>query len=106
MLNGNSLAERLNAVKHGKPIPQPPINPNVSYVQSHKPESSVPLWAIVTSKLIQSSGVLLASFLYGFAINTMFSFDWSLIGCLSVGFLLNHSITIWPKVVKNIFTKK
>jgi len=103
MINDNSLGERLNAVKLGKPIPKPPMQPNVSYPQDFQPQP--PLWATIASNLIQSSGVAIASLLYGLAIKTIFVLDWGFFGCLAVGFILNHAITVWPRVIKGLFKK-
>ena len=101
MLNDNSLGERLNAVKQGKPVPVPPMQPRV-HPQQIKPIS---FWAFLLSKTLRAGDVFLASFLYGFAIKTIFSLDWSILGALAVGFLINHAVTLWPTIVKNIFKK-
>jgi len=40
-----------------------------------------------------------ASLLYGIAIKAIFNLDWSLIEAFAVGFLLNHAISIFPRVL-------
>ena len=102
MLNDNSLGERLNAVKQGKPVPVPPMQPNVQPQQLNRKAS---FWAFVLSKSFHTIDVFAASFLYGFAIKTIFSFDWSIIGALAVGFIINHAVTLWPRLIKSTFKK-
>ena len=102
MLNDNSLGERLNAVKQGKPVPTPPMQPNVQPQHLNKRAS---FWAFVLSKSFHTFDVFAASFLYGFAVKTIFALDWSFIGALAVGFLINHAITLWPKLIRGAFKK-
>lgn len=111
MLNDNSLGDRLNAVKNGKPIPTPPMQPqnvldiNQNQAKPHPPQKIT--WkSFLINKGIGMVDVFAASFLYGFGVKTIFGLDWSLFGAFTVGFLLNHVITIWPQVFKNIFRKK
>lgn len=106
MLNDNSLGERLNAVKSGKPIPEPPMQPNNAFPTYPPQGTPISLWTYIISQIVQMTGVFLASFLYGIAIKTLFAMDWNYLGCLAVGFLVNHAITVWPRVIKNIFKKK
>ena len=100
MLNDNSLGERLNAVKTGKPIPVSPMQPNVQYRQY-----AASFWNFLLSKGLRTLDIFAASFLYGYGIRTVFSLDWSFIGALAVGFLLNHVILVWPGIIKNYFRK-
>ena len=102
MLNDNSLGERLNAVKQGKPVPKPPMQPNVHPSQYNKAMS---FWSFLLGKTFHAIDVFAASFLYGFAIKTIFSFDWTLLGALAVGFIINHAIALWPRMIKNAFQK-
>lgn len=110
MLNDNSLGERLNAVKNGKPIPTPPMQPQSVHDinkqnHSHQPIQKISLKTFLINKSITMLDVFAASFLYGFAIKTIFGLDWSLFGAFAVGFLFNHALTIWPRLIKNLFKK-
>jgi hypothetical protein len=110
MLNDNSLGDRLNAVKQGKPIPKPPMQPqSVEDLQPQRQQvpvqRTISLKAFLLNKLFTTADVFAASFLYGFGIKTIFGLDWTLFGALAVGFLFNHAITIFPKVIKNLFKK-
>lgn len=103
MLNDNSLGDRLNAVKEGKPVPKLPtqsLYPNIPQ-DIAKPSSRV-VWL---GKSIQLFDISLVSFLYGFAIKTILFLDWSLIGVFAVGFLMNSILTIWPKYIFPKFFK-
>jgi len=105
MLKDNLLGDRLNAVKNGKPIPQISENySNKSLINSNV-EQTNKLYYDWISKL-KFIDVILASFLYGFAFKTLFGLDWSIIGALSVGFLFNHAITIFPSLLFPKFFKK
>jgi len=110
MLNDNSLGDRLNAVKNGKPIPVPPMQPqSVHDINPQQfvpaPQSRVSLKQFLITKSLTMVDILLASFLYGFAVKTIFGFDWSILGAFSVGFLINHAVTIWPTLIRNWFKK-
>jgi len=102
MLNDNSLGERLNAVKQGKPVPAPPMQPRVPHPQQNQTMS---FWAFMLGKTFHVVDVFAASFLYGFAIKTIFSLDWTIIGALAVGFMINHAITLWPRLIRTAFKK-
>lgn len=100
MINHNSLEERLNAVKLGQPIPESPVSPEMNF---SNPQSTNTLKPLTYKQFLISEGyklfnVMAASVLYGFGIKAIFSADWSFIGALGVGFLLNHSLTILLKL--------
>jgi hypothetical protein len=106
MLNDHSLGDRLNAVKNGKPIPEPPMQPQtVMNFQQPQPSQKPSLKNFLISKAISTVDVFAASFLYGYALKTVFGMDWNLLGALAVGFLINHAVTIWPKIIKGFFKK-
>lgn len=99
MIKHSSLEERLNAVKSGDPIPQPPMQPEANLQQ---PQQSPLLKPMTIKQFFITEGykvfnIMAASALYGFGIQAIFSTDWSFIGALGVGFLLNHALTILLK---------
>ena len=100
MINNNSLGERLNAVKTGKPIPKPAMHPSAFPFQ---PPNKFTIWPFIINRTLLTINVFAASFLYGFAIKTIFATDWTLFGVFAVGFILNHAMTIWPRSIKNLF---
>ena len=96
MIKHSSLEERLNAVKLGNPIPPVPMRPEVNLQQ---PQSITSIKPMTSKQFFISEGyklfnVMSASVLYGFGIKALFSTDWTFIGILGVGFLLNHTLTI------------
>ena len=96
MLNDSLLGDRLNAVKEGNPIPEIPKQSLYSDIsQNPKP----PFWVFILNRSLRLFDMSFASFLYGFAIKTIFFLDWSLFGAFAVGFLINHVITLWPKYI-------
>lgn len=101
MVKHNALEDRLNAVRAGKPIPEEPtsfdIKPNIQ--QYHNPQI-LTYRQFFISEGYKLFNVLAASVLYGYGIKTIFSQDWSFIGVLGVGFLLNHFLTIILKLLK------
>lgn len=101
MLNDNSLGDRLNAIKRGNPVPRPPVQPKNRVTQEKPPEPIKvnPLKAQLVTKAVHTLETLLVSMLYGFAIETVLSMDWTFIGALSVGFLLNHAISVFPRAL-------
>ena len=110
MINHNALADRLNALKDGTPVPEQ-INPEYSWApQKPEPKPKLSLTKEIAIDMYRSlsriSGVLVASALYGFGIEALFSMDWEPIQALGVGFLFNHSLTTIPLALKNLFTKK
>lgn len=100
MINDNSLGDRLNAVKKGVQVPKPPIQPQSVYQQPIQPQQQFPtLKTYLISKGISIVDSFIASFLYGFAIKTIFSLDWSIFGAFAVGFLINHAISVFPRIL-------
>ena len=107
MKNHHSLAARLNSIKQGDPIPDPPASYD-SHLDRFNRDLDRKLSAqeiISTKNFLISEGyklfnVLSVSILYGFGIKSLFSADWSFMGILGVGFLLNHSLTILLKLFK------
>lgn len=106
MINNDSLSERLNAVKKGKPLPPPPqqqtfVPPqSMPTQQSQQPtqtQHTVKFYFLSKLFVILDSGF--ASLLYGIAIKAIFNLDWSLFEAFAVGFLLNHAISIFPRVL-------
>jgi len=103
MLNNDSLGARLNAVKKGKPLPPPPAQqsfyapPQQVPTQQNQPIETTKTYLLSKLFILLDSGV--ASFLYGIAIKTIFNLDWTLFGAFAVGFLLNHTISIFPRVL-------
>jgi len=106
MLHDNSLGDRLNAVKNGKSIPRPPKQFK-GPIESSKPienkERSIKRELIDKSILILETFIV--SLLYGVAIKTIFSTDWSIFSAFTVGYLFNHVISVFPKVLFPKFFK-
>jgi hypothetical protein len=110
MINDNSLGDRLNAVKKGSTVPKPPMQPQSVYtppapqqeIKEQEPIQQPRAFEVKEYLLTRAFGMfdmLLASFLYGFAIKTIFSLDWNLLGAFAVGFFLNHAISVFPRVL-------
>jgi hypothetical protein len=100
MIKHNSLEDRLNAVREGKPIPKPPMQPVINLpeqeqAQVHKVLTYKQFFITESYKLFN---VIATSLLYGYGIRAIFSLDWNFIGTLGVGFLLNHTLTIILKL--------
>ena len=96
MLSDNLLENRLNAVKKCQPIPKP-ITPTLGKLLIQYQKASIK--DILISKFLFLFDIFIASFLYGLAISTVFSLNWDFLGCLAVGFLLNHVITVFPRIL-------
>ena len=104
MINHNALRDRLIAVRHGQPIPEPPLavnpatnHPNPSKLKKQQMLNYKQFFINEGYKFIN---VLAASVLYGYGIRAIFSTGWDFIGTLGVGFLLNHTLTILLKLLK------
>jgi len=105
MINNDSLGDRLNAVKRGKPLPPPPQQPMyvppqampTQQTPSNQSEHTVKFYFLSKLFVVLDSGI--ASLLYGIAIKAIFNLDWSLFEAFAVGFLLNHAISIFPRVL-------
>lgn len=102
MIKHNALENRLNAVRTGKPIPKVP---DKFEIISNTPQSSQAPKPISYKEFFISEGyklfnVLATSALYGLGLRAIFSTEWSFIGTLGVGFLLNHFLTIILKLFK------
>ena len=98
MINHNALQNRLQAVKDGKPIPEPPLAQQ-SMVKPPAPQT-IALRQFFITEAYKFFNVIAASVLYGYGIKAIFSTDWNFMGILGVGFLLNHSLTILLKLLK------
>jgi len=97
MINDNLLGDRLNAVKQGKPVPQPVLQSQTMITPQPNQPTPVPLKQQLITRYLMMADTFAASFLYGFALKTIFSTDWNVLGVFAVGFLLNHVICIFPK---------
>ena len=106
MLSNDSLGDRLNALKQGKPLPPPPAQQ--SFLPPHQQQQlqqnlpnqpNIDLKTRVLSKSFLIFDSLLASFLYGIALKAIFVTDWNLFSSFAVGFLLNHAISIFPRIL-------
>ena len=98
MIEHNSLQDRLNAVKSGKPIPKPPmpkLKPAPSMIQQGP--TVLTYRQFFVNEGYKLFNVISASILYGFGLNAIFRADWDFLGILGVGFLLNHGLTILMK---------
>jgi hypothetical protein len=101
MINHNALRDRLTAVRHGQPIPPPPMAANE--VQNTPKLPTNPMLSykqFFVNEGYKFINVLAASVLYGYGIRAIFSTPWDFIGTLGVGFLLNHTLTILLKLLK------
>jgi hypothetical protein len=110
MIKDNSLGDRLNAVKQGKPLPNPPAQHQSVYMHPQNYPQNQEQTVLTLKKYLISRGISLAdsfiaSFIYGFAIKTLFNLDWTILGAFAVGFLLNHSISIFPRILFPKFFK-
>ena len=101
MINHNLLAERLNAVKNGKPIPKLSINTNGNKEELQKQELRIiPHKSFFISEGYKLFNIISTSILYGFGLKALFSTDWNFLGILGIGLLLNHFLTILLKLFK------
>ena len=102
MIAHNSLGERLNAIKNGKPIPEPPKQSEINFPDFQIPpfHKTISYKQFFVSEGYKLFNVMGASILYGFGIKALFSMDWNFLGILGVGFLLNHALTILLKLFK------
>jgi hypothetical protein len=103
MIKHNSLEKRLNAVKTGSPIPNPPVQHemNLAQDQHHQQVAKIMDYKqFFISEGYKLFNVMAASVLYGYGIKALFSTDWLFLGTLGVGFLLNHILTILSKLFK------
>lgn len=103
MINHNALRDRLIAVRHGQPIPEPPlaINQATNPQNPAKPNQQMLNYKqFFINEGYKFINVLAASVLYGYGIMAIFSTEWNFIGTLGVGFLLNHTLTILLKLLK------
>lgn len=101
MIHDNALSDRLNAVKYGEPIPQPVLQPQHPIEQkqvNENKEEAQPKNSFF-DKLVLIVDNIVVSFLYGYALKTLFDTDWTILGALTVGFLLNHIISVFPKTL-------
>lgn len=98
MLKDNSLADRLNAVKQGKPSS---TESNEVFNTHKKPINTTPQYNnnIILAKIISYIDVFIVSLFYGVALKTIFNTEWSLFGLFSVGFFLNHILFAFPKIL-------
>ena len=101
MLHDNSLSERLNAVKEGKPIPEPPKQENT--VQ--QPQPYVSLKDFFISEAYKTFQVLSTSLLYGFGLKALFSADWTFMGLFGVGIIANHILSHTITFISKLFKK-
>ena len=103
MINHNALEDRLEAIKSGQAIPEPPLPPRS---KQGKKQEVVPQQNFITYKQFfinegwKTFNVLSASILYGYGLKALFAQDWNFIGVLGIGFLLNHFLTIILKLFK------
>jgi len=119
MLNDNSLSDRLNAVKYGKPLPTPPMQQHSPFTppMQQQPElesqesqqythlENFKFFAVSNSLILFD--MILSSFLYGFAMKTIFALDWSLFGTFAVGFLINQAFGLIARLIfSKTFKKK
>ena len=102
MINHNALRDRLIAVRHGKPIPEPPLAQSQAINQAPVQQNPkvIPYKQFFITEGYKFINVLAASVLYGYGIRAIFSTPWDFIGTLGVGFLLNHTLTILIKLLK------
>lgn len=102
MIKHNSLEDRLTAVIKGEKIPDPPLPPKPkAEVKNQSPQTQfITYKQFFINEGYKTFNVMLASMLYGFGLKAIFSTDWSFIGMLGVGFLLNHFLTITLKLFK------
>jgi len=103
MISDNLLGDRLNAVKLGKPLPtvqsQSVFNSQQQLKEQHQQPPISTLKMFFISRTMAITDTFVASLLYGYAIKTVFNFNWTLLGVVAVGFLFNHAISIFPKIL-------
>lgn len=85
MIKDNSLEERLNAVKEGKPIPKPYRQDN--YIVNDNNEDSITLIDIIISEIRELTKIVVSSILYGYGISAIISKDWNFIKTFGIGLI-------------------
>jgi len=110
-MNDKTLENHLNSIKEGK---EPIVQPNPSDFTwapqvPNKNKSGLSLkqeiFIDIYKSISRSLGVLLVSFLYGFGIDALVGKDWNLLQIFGIGILFNHALTIFPTLIKKLFSK-
>ena len=102
MLHDSALQDRLNAVKEGKPIPQPPreeVTPQVKGPRMLTPKE------FFINEGYKTFQVLTTSILYGFGINAIFAQDWNFMSLFGVGLIFNHLFSNSISLISKLFKK-
>lgn len=117
MKPNKALENRLNAVKEGKDVPTPPdtdfsINDKRSSTVStsgknnkdngiqnvlgdiKKHKKTITVKKIYTS-IYELIGIGISSFIYGYAINIIFSKEWSILACFSIGYVFLNTLSFF-----------
>ena len=102
MIKHDSLSNRINAVKNGKNIPEPPKSDhsiNNELNKNIKSRSNKNMRTVVFGEIYKVLSVLLTSLLYGYGLKSLFAQHWTLLGTLGVGLLLNHSVLVTRQII-------
>lgn len=96
MIPDKALERRLNGIREGAEIPEPPKEiqkPLINFQEApaKKDENLKLLMSHHITTLIVS---LIVSFFYGFGLEALFSQNWSFLGTIGVGFLLNQFVIL------------
>ncbi|HPV55886.1 MAG TPA: hypothetical protein PKW61_02060 [Tenuifilaceae bacterium] len=91
MISNTALSDRLNAVKNGSPLPAKD-KPTKQLVQEKATISTF-------NSILVFFDLFVMSFFYGYGICSVFSLDWNLFACFSVGILFNKLVFYLPKML-------
>jgi len=93
MIKNNVLANRLNAVKNGTPIPQI-LSKNINNVKTSEKNNKIK----INYNLISFS--LIRLLCYGFSVNAIFNYSWSIPIILMVGFSIESIFARFTDIFK------
>lgn len=102
MIDNNSLENRLNAVKQGEKVPDPPKQDKRSFNVKDKSEVDENTAAHYTLKftMFNIAGTLIVSVLYGFGVQAIFGVQWNIPEIAGVGFIVNQASEFLPRLLK------
>jgi len=99
MINDNVLADRLNAFRTGKKIPEQITNKQND--QLKEIDDRITILAKISAQIVNLGYIFLKSLTFGYASSLIFSTNWEFLEILIVGF----SIEIIFTSILNIFNK-
>ncbi|MFW6310793.1 MAG: hypothetical protein ACOC1K_01005 [Nanoarchaeota archaeon] len=106
MINNNSLEDRLNAVKEGKPIPKVQNQEIMAQQQNEKIQNKViSLKNFIITEIYKTLQVFITSTFYGYGVREIFEMDWSVMGTIGVGLIINHAFSYIISGIRKLFNK-